>query len=184
MGTAAVAHQTVSRLNRFTTCFEPVHELQTGSHTFRVGVCRPKPVCNWSQKCNPGHNVCGPAQNMWSGLQHLNRFKTPNRFTCVNVNRFKAPNRSTMQLLNCGPVQKSGPAHNHNDPAIVIIINYNRFKTPNRFTFVNVNRFKAPNRSTMQLLNCEPVQKSGLAHGRPWPCACAINHVHIITLQL
>ena len=103
-------HQTLWRLNRFTTCFEPVHGLQTGSHIPRVGVGRPKPACRWSQTCSPGHNICGLAQNVWSGLHHY----------YVNVNRFKAPNRSTMQLLNCEPGQKSEPAHN--DP---VIINYN-----------------------------------------------------------
>jgi hypothetical protein len=153
----------------------------TGSHTFWVGVGRPKPVCNWSQKCNPCHNVCGPAQNMWSGLQHL-RFKATNQFKCVNVNLFKAPNRSAMQLPNCGPVQKSGPAHNQNDPAIAIIINYNRFKTPNRFTWVNVNRFKAPNRSTMQLLNCEPVQTSGPAHAHVHVQLIMCNHPAIVII--
>ena len=33
-----LTHQTLWRLNRFTTCFEPVHGLQTGPHTPRVGV--------------------------------------------------------------------------------------------------------------------------------------------------
>ena len=102
-------HQTLWRLNRFTICFEPVHGLQTGSHIPRVGVGRPKPACRWSQKCSPGHNICGPAQNVWSGLYHY----------YVNVNQFKAPNRSTMQLLNCEPVQKSEPAHN--GPVIITI---------------------------------------------------------------
>ena len=96
--------QTLWELNRFTICFEPVHGLKTGSHTPRVGAW-------WSQKCSPGHNICGPAQNVWSGLHH---------YLCC-VSRFKASDRSALQLRICEPVQRGEPAHNYGPELIITI---------------------------------------------------------------